>query len=60
MASTFTCELIAAILRRLAPDRLLAGVVLFLWNPVVLYETIGQGHNDVAMLFWMAAPDPSA
>ena len=45
--------LIAAILRRLAPDRVLAGVVLFLWNPVVLYETIGQGHNDVAMLFWM-------
>jgi alpha-1,6-mannosyltransferase len=45
--------LIAAILRRLAPDRVLAGVVLFLWNPVVVYETIGQGHNDVAMLFWM-------
>jgi len=45
--------LIAAILRRIAPDRALAGVVLFLWNPVVLYETIGQGHNDVAMLFWM-------
>jgi hypothetical protein len=45
--------LIAAILRRLAPDRVLPGVVLFLWNPVVLYETIGQGHNDVAMLFWM-------
>ena len=45
--------LIAVILRRLAPDRVLAGIVLFLWNPVVLYETIGQGHNDVAMLFWM-------
>ena len=45
--------LIAAILHRLAPDRALAGVALFLWNPVVLYETIGQGHNDVAMLFWM-------
>jgi putative effector of murein hydrolase LrgA (UPF0299 family) len=44
---------IAAILRRVAPDRVLAGVTLFLWNPVVIYETIGQGHNDVAMLFWM-------
>ncbi len=44
---------IAVILRRLAPERMLAGVVLFVWNPVVLYETIGQGHNDVAMLFWM-------
>ena len=45
--------LIAAILRRVAPDRVLASVLLFLWNPVVLYESIGQGHNDVAMLFWM-------
>ncbi|CAG0932351.1 hypothetical protein TFLX_02557 [Thermoflexales bacterium] len=45
--------LIAAILRRLASGKVLPGVLLFLWNPVVLYETIGQGHNDVAMLFWM-------
>jgi putative effector of murein hydrolase LrgA (UPF0299 family) len=45
--------LIVLILRRLAPERALAGLVLFIWNPVVVYETIGQGHNDVAMLFWM-------
>ncbi len=44
---------IAAILHRRAPDQVLPGVVLFLWNPVVLYEAIGHGHNDVAMLFWM-------
>jgi hypothetical protein len=23
------------------------------WNPLILYETLGQGHNDVAMLFWI-------
>jgi len=45
--------LIVLILRRLAPERALAGLVLFVWNPVVVYETFGQGHNDVAMLFWM-------
>jgi hypothetical protein len=45
--------LIVLILRRIAPERALAGLVLFAWNPVVVYETIGQGHNDVAMLFWM-------
>lgn len=45
--------LIAVIVRRVSPQGALAGVLLFLWNPVVVYETIGQGHNDVAMLFWM-------
>ena len=23
------------------------------WNPVVLYETWGNGHNDIAMIFWV-------
>jgi hypothetical protein len=26
---------------------------LIAWNPVILYETLGQGHNDVAMVFWI-------
>jgi hypothetical protein len=29
--------------------------LLLAWNPLVLYETLGQGHNDVAMLFWILA-----
>ncbi len=45
--------LIALIMRRLAPERALAAVVLFAWNPIVLYETIGQGHNDITLVFWM-------
>jgi len=45
--------LIAAILRRLAPERALQGVCLFAWNPLVLYETAGNGHNDVVMAFWI-------
>jgi hypothetical protein len=44
---------VAAILRRVAPERALAGVVLLAWNPVILYETLGQGHNDMAMVFWI-------
>ena len=39
-----------AILRRAAPERTLAGVTFFAWNPVVLYVTLGNGHNDVAMV----------
>ncbi len=45
--------LIALIMRHLAPDRALAAVVLFAWNPIALYETIGQGHNDIVLVFWM-------
>jgi hypothetical protein len=45
--------LIAAILRRRAPERTPQGVCLFAWNPLVLYETAGNGHNDVVMAFWI-------
>lgn len=44
---------VAAVLRRVAPERALAGVVLLAWNPVILYETFGHGHNDMAMVFWI-------
>ena len=27
-----------------------AGVLLYLWNPLVLWEGVGNGHNDVVML----------
>jgi hypothetical protein len=47
--------LVADLLRRAAPQRALAGVLLLAWNPLILYETLGQGHNDVAMLFWVLA-----
>jgi hypothetical protein len=46
---------IALILRRMAPQRALAGVLLLAWNPVVLYETLGNGHNDMVMVFWILA-----
>ncbi len=47
--------LVVVILRRQAPERTLAGVTLLAWNPVVLYETIGNGHNDIAMAIWLLA-----
>jgi hypothetical protein len=37
-------------LRRVAPERALQAVCLFAWNPVVIYETAGNGHNDI----WLA------
>ncbi len=34
------------------PRQRLLGVYLWLWNPLVLWETVAAGHNDV----WMALP----
>lgn len=45
--------IVAILLRRESPERALAGTLLLAWNPLVLYETLGQGHNDAAMLFWI-------
>jgi hypothetical protein len=38
-------------LRRSAPERRWLGIYLWLWNPLVLWETAAAGHNDA----WMAA-----
>ncbi|HSB00495.1 MAG TPA: hypothetical protein VLE49_07585 [Anaerolineales bacterium] len=40
-------------LRRIQPQHALSGALLLGWNPVVLYETWGNGHNDIAMIFWV-------
>lgn len=44
---------LASLLREHAPDRAMPGTLLLAWNPLVLYETLGNGHNDIAMLFWI-------
>lgn len=41
-------------LHRLAPRRVWMGLYLFLWNPLVLYMTVGRGHNDAVMTAWVA------
>jgi hypothetical protein len=45
--------IVALVLRREAPDRALGATLLLGWNPIVLYETCGNGHNDVIMVFWL-------
>ena len=44
---------LVAFLRRKAPDQALPAALLLGWNPVVLYETWGNGHNDFVMAFWV-------
>jgi hypothetical protein len=50
-----TGSMVYAVLRRKAPQRTLAGVVLLAWNPAILYHTLGNGHNDIVMVFWILA-----
>lgn len=61
LAYAATAAVIALTLRRIAPERALYGVTLFAWNPLVLYVTAGNGHNDAVMLllvtlgfYWLA------
>lgn len=44
-----------AILGRVRPADRLTGTVLFLWNPVVLIELAGEGHNDGLMVAFVLA-----
>lgn len=45
--------LIWLILQRMAPRFQLSGTVAYVWNPLLLIEFAGNGHNDVVMLFFM-------
>ena len=44
---------VVSFLHRSQPQQALSGALLLGWNPVVLYETWGNGHNDIAMIFWV-------
>jgi len=43
-----TC-LVYAILGCLEPGRRLAGTLFYAWNPLLLYELVGNAHNDAAL-----------
>jgi alpha-1,6-mannosyltransferase len=55
---------IAVILRRVTPNRSLAGTLLFAWNPLILLDAIANGHNDMMMVafilgaFWILNQAP--
>ncbi len=42
--------LVIQILQSIAPERAAYGAVFVLWNPLMLYTTAGNGHNDAVMM----------
>ena len=41
---------LAYIVHRVRPGRVLEAVVLYAWNPLIVFEFGGNGHNDAVMV----------
>lgn len=41
--------LVYGILKRVAPEYRVVGALFYAWNPLLLYELVGNGHNDAAV-----------
>lgn len=48
-----TAALIYLIAKRLTPGRELFAFALYAWNPFVFLRVVGNGHNDLTMLFFV-------
>ena len=42
--------LVYGLLGRLDPERRVAGTLFYAWNPLLLYELVGNAHNDAALV----------
>lgn len=54
LAALATTALVWLALRQLAPALAPAGALLYGWNPLQLFETAGNGHNDSLMVTFLA------
>ncbi|HEY5006147.1 MAG TPA: hypothetical protein VII61_23505 [Ktedonobacteraceae bacterium] len=56
LAHLINCVLIWGILSEIAPSRRILGTLLYAWNPLVVIELAGSGHNEgfLLVLFLLA------
>ncbi len=47
--------LVYQILQHLRPEWAMAGTIAFAWSPLVLLESVQNGHNDMVMVFFLLA-----
>jgi alpha-1,6-mannosyltransferase len=52
-ASLASASLIWRILGFVRPERQVLGTLAYLWNPVIVIEIAGEGHNDSVMVFFV-------
>lgn len=52
LASLGSAGLIWQVLGRTSPALQLQGTLTYLWNPLVIMEFAGEGHNDALMIFF--------
>ncbi len=55
VASLGTAFCIWVFLGHVVPSRQLWGTLAYLWNPLILCEFAGEGHNDALMVFFVVA-----
>jgi hypothetical protein len=55
LAHVFNGLLVLAILRPAGPRAMLAGFVMYAWNPLATFEFAGNGHNDALMITFLLA-----
>ena len=53
LATLASAGLIWVLLGRLRPDDQLLGTTAFLWNPLIIWELSGEGHNDAVMILFI-------
>jgi 4-amino-4-deoxy-L-arabinose transferase-like glycosyltransferase len=55
VATLGTLVLLDVLVRQLSPQRRLRVLVLFGWSPLLIFEAIGNGHNDIVMMLCVVA-----
>ena len=48
-----SAAMVYLILRRMRPQWAVAGMAFFAWNPLVLFESVQNSHNDILMVFFL-------
>ncbi len=48
-AAAIAVWLVDSLARRLSPERRLRVTALFAWSPLLVFESVGNGHNDIVM-----------